>query len=81
MTSNDDLPNILVIYADQMRADTMGCAGNPVIKTPYLDRMAQEGVRFTNAFVSYPAVLSFPGIFSNRKICPCKRHVCQSFSH
>jgi len=47
-------PNIVVIYADQMRADVMGCSGNPVIKTPNLDQLAQEGVRFENAFVSYP---------------------------
>ncbi|MBW1994729.1 MAG: sulfatase-like hydrolase/transferase, partial [Deltaproteobacteria bacterium] len=67
MTSNDDLPNILVIYADQMRADTMGCAGNPVIKTPYLDRMAQEGVRFTNAFVSYPLCCPFRASFLTGK--------------
>lgn len=47
-------PNVVVIYADQMRADMMGCSGNTVIKTPHLDRLAREGTRFANAFVSYP---------------------------
>ena len=46
-------PNILLIYADQMRYDAMGCAGNPVIKTPQIDRLASEGVQFTEAYTSY----------------------------
>ncbi len=60
-------PNILIIYADQMRADMMGCAGNPVIKTPYLDRLAGEGVRFENAFVSYPLCCPFRASFLTGK--------------
>ena len=39
--------NILVLYADDWRYDTLGCAGNPVVKTPQLDQLAREGVRFT----------------------------------
>ncbi len=39
--------NILVLYADDWRHDTLGVAGNPVVKTPHLDRLAREGVRFT----------------------------------
>lgn len=52
-------PNILVFYSDQMRADAMGCAGNPVVKTPYIDRLASEGVNFTDAYVSYPVCCPF----------------------
>ena len=52
-------PNILIIYPDQMRADVMACAGNPVIKTPHLDRLANEGIRFDNAFASYPLCCPF----------------------
>ena len=47
-------PNILIIYPDQMRYDVMGCAGNPVIKTPNFDRLASGGVMFNNAFCAYP---------------------------
>jgi choline-sulfatase len=47
-------PNVLVIFADQMRGDTMGCAGNPVVQTPNLDRLAQDGVRFSNACTPDP---------------------------
>ncbi len=45
-------PNILVLYADDWRHDTLGCAGNPVVKTPNLDRLAGEGKRFTQACVT-----------------------------
>jgi len=34
------------------RADVMGCAGHPIVKTPTLDRLAKEGVRFENMFVT-----------------------------
>lgn len=40
--------------ADQMRADGMGCAGNPLAKTPNLDKLAAEGVRYKYAFSSTP---------------------------
>ncbi len=45
-------PNLLVILTDDQRWDTLGAAGNPVIHTPHLDRLAREGVRFANAFVT-----------------------------
>lgn len=44
--------NILVLYADDWRHDTLGCAGNPVVLTPRLDALAKEGVRFTRACVT-----------------------------
>ena len=43
-------PNIVFILGDNHRFDTMGCAGHPFIKTPGMDRLAREGVRFRNAF-------------------------------
>jgi arylsulfatase A-like enzyme len=47
-------PNILFILTDDQRFDTMGCAGNPIIWTPNVDRLAGEGVRFERAFVTTP---------------------------
>jgi arylsulfatase A-like enzyme len=47
-------PNILFILTDDQRFDTLGCAGNPIIKTPNADRLAREGVRFERAFVTTP---------------------------
>lgn len=52
-------PNVLLIYADQMRYDCMSPAGNPVIKTPNLQRLADEGLTFDNAFTSYPLCCPF----------------------
>ncbi|UCD30080.1 MAG: sulfatase [Planctomycetota bacterium] len=45
-------PNIIFFLADDMRWDAMGCAGNRIIQTPHLDRLAERGVRFTNGFVT-----------------------------
>jgi len=45
-------PNVLILYADDWRHDTLGVAGNPVVRTPSLDGLAAEGFRFTNARVT-----------------------------
>ncbi len=45
-------PNILILYADDWRHDTLGVAGNPVVQTPHLDALARQGVRFTRAHVT-----------------------------
>lgn len=45
-------PNVLVILTDDQRWDAMSCAGHPLLKTPNLDRLAREGARFENAFVT-----------------------------
>jgi arylsulfatase A-like enzyme len=47
-------PNILVVLADQLRAQSVGCYGNTEVKTPHLDRMASEGVLFENALANTP---------------------------
>src|SRR5690554_4645135 len=47
-----DRPNLVVFMTDDQRWDTMSCAGNKIIKTPGMDRIANEGVRFRNAFVT-----------------------------
>jgi arylsulfatase len=44
--------NILVLFADDWRHDTLGCAGNPVVKTPQLDKLATQGTRFTHSCVT-----------------------------
>jgi len=46
--------NVLLLMMDQHNHAIMGCAGNPVVKTPNLDRLAREGVRFTNAVCATP---------------------------
>lgn len=57
--NKSERPNVLIIYPDELRADSMGCSGNPVIKTPYFDRLASEGVRFEEAYASFPLCTPF----------------------
>jgi len=44
--------NIVILYADDWRHDTLGCAGNLVVKTPRLDKLAADGFRFTHNCVT-----------------------------
>ncbi len=45
-------PNVVLILTDDQRWDGMSCAGHPFMKTPNMDRLAKEGVRFANMFVT-----------------------------
>jgi len=47
-------PNILILFTDMQRADTIHALGNRVIRTPHLDRMAAEGTAFTRCFSPSP---------------------------
>ncbi len=42
-------PNVLFLFADDMRADSIGALGNPVVKTPNLDTLVKSGMAFDNA--------------------------------
>jgi arylsulfatase A-like enzyme len=53
-------PNIILFIADDMRFDATGYAGNTIVKTPYLDKLAAESCVFDNAFVT-------------TSVCPCSR--------
>jgi arylsulfatase len=47
-------PNVVVVMADQHRADVMGCSGDAVVKTPNLDALANSGVRFSHVTCQGP---------------------------
>lgn len=49
--------NLLIITLDTTRADSLGCYGNPRVKTPNLDRLGDEGIRFMNCFSPVPLTL------------------------
>jgi arylsulfatase A-like enzyme len=49
-----DIKNILVLFVDQQRVDCLGCYGNEIVNTPNLDRLARQGIRFTNAYTPAP---------------------------
>jgi len=48
---NRSKPNVLFLFADDQRADALGCAGNTYIRTPNIDKLAENGVRFINNYV------------------------------
>ena len=47
-------PNFIVIFTDDQGYQDVGCFGSPDIATPHLDRMAAEGMRFTDFYVAAP---------------------------
>ena len=48
-------PNIILIMTDQQRGDCLGVMGNPGIRTPHLDQLANDGILFTNGYSSVPS--------------------------
>ncbi len=60
-------PNILLIQADQLRYDGLGCNGNPHAVTPNLDRLASTGTRFTRHIAACPVCMpSRASLFTGR---------------
>src|SRR3954468_9248804 len=55
-----DRPNILLFITDQLRADHLGCYGNPTIRTPAIDSLAARGMAFDRFYVASP-------------VCQCNR--------
>jgi choline-sulfatase len=51
---NIDQPNIIYIYTDQLSETMMSCAGNKYVKTPAMDYIANNGIRFTRAYTTNP---------------------------
>jgi N-acetylglucosamine-6-sulfatase len=47
-------PNIILVLVDDLRWDDLACAGHPFVLSPQIDRVAHEGARFLNAFVTTP---------------------------
>ncbi len=50
----DGTPNVVFILTDDQGPWAAGCCGNPEIRTPNIDRLAAEGVRFENFFCTSP---------------------------
>ena len=45
--------NFLLFMPETLRADAIGCLGNNIVKTPFIDQLASEGVAFSKAFVQH----------------------------
>ena len=50
-------PNVLFIICDQLRADHLGFAGNPIVRTPNIDRIAAGATLFDRAYVNNPVCM------------------------
>lgn len=65
-----DRPNVIVIMADDIGAEGLGCYGSTIYTTPNLDRMASEGLRFNNAYATPlctpTRVMIMSGLYPNR---------------
>ena len=67
-------PNVLFIVSDQHNAKVLGCNGHPDVKTPALDRMAAEGVRFDNAITQNP-------ICTPSRVCMLSGQYCHNHGY
>ena len=56
---SSSLPNIVLIYPDQMRYDSTSRSGNKLVKTPAFDALAEAGAYFENAYTSFPLCCPF----------------------
>ncbi|MDQ8188977.1 sulfatase [Roseibacillus persicicus] len=78
LAAPDDKPmNVVILYADDWRHDTLGVAGNPVVKTPHIDKLASTGVRFTeNCVTTAICGVSRASLFTGQWM---SRHGCRDF--
>lgn len=69
--SKDERPNVLFVLIDDQRNDVLSVSGHPIVKTPTIDKLAEKGVRFTNAFVTTPICAAsrasiFTGLYESK---------------
>ncbi len=50
--SQGNKPNFIIIIGDDISWNDLGCYGHPTVKTPHIDQLASEGIRFTNAYLT-----------------------------
>ena len=63
-------PNIIIIMADQLAAQALSLYGNPVCKTPNLDKLANQGVVFENAYSNNPVCVPSRASMLSGLLCP-----------
>ena len=60
-------PNLVFVFADQLRAQALGYAGDPNVETPNIDRLAAQSVDFTNAVSGHPVCCPYRASFLTGK--------------
>lgn len=73
----DKRPNIILFVADDHGLDAIGAYGNPIIKTPNLDKLAAEGVKFTNAYCTSASCAASRSVILSGKF----GHATGSYGH
>ena len=63
-------PNVLFVLLDDLRADALGYAGHPHVKTPHIDRLASEGRLLQELLLHHVALLAQPGVDPERPLRP-----------
>ncbi len=67
ISAEQNKPNIIILFADDLGYGELGCQGNDEIPTPHIDSIAKNGVRFTNGYVTAPVCApSRAGFMSGR---------------
>lgn len=67
-------PNLVIIMADDLGYGDLATYGHQIVKTPNIDRLAQEGVKFTDYYAPAPLSFSFTGGTINRADAISYRH-------
>jgi len=71
-------PNLIFLLADDLRWNALGCMGDPIVQTPNIDRLAQRGVLFRNAFVTTSICAVSRATFFTGQYC--RRHGINDFN-
>ncbi len=66
VTLADERPNIVIVMADDLGWNALGCYGSEFVQTPCLDRLAAEGMRFTDAYAMSQCLPTRAAIFSGQ---------------
>ncbi|KHN51911.1 sulfatase-like hydrolase/transferase [Pectobacterium fontis] len=66
--------NVIVIMSDEHNPNVLGCSGHPIIHTPHLDALAENGIRFTNAYTPCPICVPSRAAFATGKRVHHVRH-------
>ena len=79
LAANQERPlNILLLYADDWRHDTLGAAGHPIVQTPEIDKLAEQGIHFTANYVTTSiCAVSRASLFTGQWM---SRHGCRGFT-
>ena len=67
----EERPNVLFILVDDHRNDVISAAGHPIVKTPTVDKLAKNGIMFSDAFVTTPICAAsrasiFTGLYESK---------------